>query len=246
MVYLLRITAVWIFFCAFLQPAPVCGAQSSMRLKFLAQKYYWGTGVQQDYSKALQLYLQAAENGDTEAQYIAGGMYYKGMGTQQNLSRAFSLLHGAAVKGSSTPESQRVLGQFFLVGQTIPQNYAEAMKWYTLAAENGDKESQSELAVLYFTGRGGVQDLQKALFWFEQSARQGMAVAQYSLGIMHYTGSGTETVDLVKAYAWFSQAAGQNHLDAIAARNYIQTILSAEQVTEAQDYALQLFQDINN
>ncbi len=91
-----------------------------------------------------------------------------------------------------------------------------------------------------------MQDLQKALFWFEQAARQGLAVAQYSLGIMHYTGSGTETVDLVEAYGWFSQAAGQNHLNAIAAGNYIQTILSAEQVTKTQDYALQLFQEINN
>jgi TPR repeat protein len=246
MIRFCRTTVLIFLTVACLQPVLFCSAETPVRLKNLAQKYYWGAGVQQNYTKALQLYLQAAEQGDTEAQFIAGGMYYRGMGTPQDLNRAFSLLYGAAVKGNSTPQSQRILGQFFLTGQIIPQNYAEAMKWYTLAAENGDSESQSELAVLYFTGRGGVQDLEKAFFWFEKSARQGLAVAQYSLGIMYYTGSGVENVDLIKAYGWFSLAAGQNHLDGIAARDYLQTVLSSDQLLEAQNYALQIFQEINS
>lgn len=222
------------------------GAESdyTAKLKVEAQKYYWGKGVGQDYSKALDLYVKAAELGDNEAQYIAGGMFYKGYGTPRNLPKAFSFLYGAALEGSSTPDSQKVIGQFFLTGITVPKNYHEAMKWYKMAAESGDREAQSELAFLYFTGRGGERNLKEAFEWYEKSARQGLAVAQYSLGIMFYTGSGIESADIEKAYGWLSLAASQNHTEAIAARNYIETLFSQQELVDAQKYATSLFQSL--
>ncbi len=221
----------------------VAGPQAE-KLKILAQKYYWGKGVKQDYSNALQLYLKAVELGDTEAQYIAGGMYFRGFGTRKNFRMAFSLLYGAALKGNSTPESQKILGQFFLTGKLIPRNYAEAIKWYRLSAENGDRDSQGELAFLYFTGRGTERDFDKAFLWFEKSASQGLASSQYSLGIMYYSGNGVEKADAIKAYAWLSLAAAQNHNGAIAARDYIETVISSADLQKAQDYAILLFQKI--
>lgn len=216
------------------------------KLKYAAQKYYWGKGVDQDYAKALDLYLQAAQLGDTEAKYIAGGMFYKGIGTPINQKMAFNLLYGAAIQGNSTPHSQKILGQLFLTGSTTPRNYAEARKWYTLAAENGDKESQSELAFLYFTGKGGDRNLEKAFYWYERSAIQGLAVAQYSLGIMYYSGSGITEPDLIKSYGWLSVAASQNHADAQISRDYLETVLSTDELKKAQDYSVQLFQQVRN
>ncbi len=215
-------------------------------LKVLAQKYYRGKGVEQDYSKALNLYLEAASLGDSESKYIAGGMYYKGYGTQKDLNQAFSLLYGAAVKGKSTPESQKLLGQFFLTGKSIPRNYTEALKWYSLSAENGDRESQAELAFLYFTGRGIERDFEKAFYWYKKSAEKGLAVSQYSLGIPYYSGNGVDEVDTVKAYAWLSLAAAQGHYDAIIARDYIESFISAKELSQAQLFAKQLFQKIQN
>ncbi len=229
----------------FFLPPAADGSQNTERLKNLAQKYYYGTGVTKDLSRALRLYLEAAEKGDTEAQYIAGGMYYRGFGAPQDLQKAFTLLYGAAVEGSSTAQSQKLLGQFFLTGTATPQNLGEAMKWYRRAAENGDPEAQSELAFLYFTGRGGERDLEKSFHWYEKSASQGLAVAQYSLGIMYYSGSGANEADIIKAYAWISLAAAQNHADASAARSYIEGLLSADELLLAQDYALQLYRQLN-
>jgi TPR repeat protein len=216
------------------------------KLKFIAQRYYWGTTVNKDLTKALQLYLRAAELGDTEAQYIAGGMYFKGYGTGKDLTKAFSLLYGAAIKGSSSIESQKLLGEFFLTGTGIPRNYREAMKWYLLSAKNGDRESQSELACLFFTGKGGERDFFKAFYWFEKSALQGLATAQYSLGIMYYSGNGVEKVDILKAYAWLSLSAAHGFFDAIIARDYIETIINSEELNTAQTMAMELFQQINS
>jgi hypothetical protein len=216
------------------------------KLKFDAQKYYWGRGAQQDFTKAFKLYLEAAELGDAEAKYIAGGMYFKGIGTERNLRSAFSLLYGAALQGNSTVESQNILGQFFLTGMATPKNYAEAMRWYKLSAENGNRDSQSELAFLYFIGRGVARDFEKSFYWFEKSAMQGLAVSQYSVGIMYYTGNGVEKSDSIKAYAWFNLAAAQGHPDAAAARDVIESFLNQEELNQAQEYTMQLFQQIPN
>ncbi len=171
-------------------------------------------------------------------------MYYKGIGTPINKKRAFELLYEAAVQGNSTLQSQKILGQFFLTGSTTPRNYAEAQKWYELAAENGDRESQCELAFLFFTGKGGKRDLKKAFYWYERSAYQGLAVAQYSLGIMYYSGSGAGKPDLIKSYGWLSLAASQNHTDAQISRDYLETVLNAKELKKAQDYSTMLFQQI--
>ncbi len=228
------------FLCVVFRPDTLKADSRTRYLKQEGQKYYWGREVPRNLNKAFQLYLEAARRGDREAQYIAGGMYFRGMGTERNYARAFQLLYGAALKGKSTPESQKLLGEFFLIGHTVPQNYREALKWYKQASENGDREAQSELGYLYFAGRGIEQDFKKAFFWTEKAARQGLAVAQYSLGIMWYSGNGVEDADLINAYAWLSVAAANNHSDAIVAQNFLKSSLSREELVQAQNKATYL------
>ncbi len=55
----------------------------------LAELYYHGQGdVSQDYGKAVNLFLVAAECGDYKAQYFLGVMYQKGQGVLQDYVRA--------------------------------------------------------------------------------------------------------------------------------------------------------------
>ncbi|MDR3630730.1 MAG: tetratricopeptide repeat protein [Desulfocapsaceae bacterium] len=214
-------------------------------LKYTAQKYYWGKNVRQDLPKALSLYRQAAERGDTEAQFIAGGMYFRGIGTDKNPQEAFKWLYKAALNGASTPQSQKILGQSFLMGSGVPQNYNESIQWYQKAAENGDRDAQNELAFLYYVGRGVGQDFRTAYKWFEKAAREGLVVAQYNVGIMWYTGNGVDSSDLIQAYSWLSLAAANGHQDASAASKYIETIISPSELQEAQKRGMQLYRQIN-
>ncbi len=214
-------------------------------LKVEAQRYYWGNGVSQNLPRAFALYLQAARRGDTEAQYIVGGMYFKGIGTQRNLREAFKWLYKAAENGESTPQSQKILGQEFLVGNVVPRNYSQSVQWYELAAKNGDHDAQNELAFLYYIGRGVEQNFKTAFTWFEKAAKGGLAIAQYNVGIMWYTGNGVETTDLVQAYAWLSLAAANGYVDAGPASKYIETLLDPSELKTAQKRATTLYNQID-
>ena len=239
---LLSVFGIAVLFVATVQAAK---DPSLANLKFNAQKYYWGKEVRQNLPKALALYLMAAERGDTEAQFIVGGMYFQGIGTEKNQKEAFKWLYKAAINGESTPQSQKILGQSFLLGNVVPQNYAESIQWYQRASESGDHDAQNELAFLYYVGRGVEQNFNTSFKWFEKAAEGGLAVAQYNVGIMWYTGNGVEKPDLIQAYTWLSLAAANGHQDAAAASKYIETILSASELKQAQHQATLLYDQIN-
>ena len=68
-------------------------------------------------------------------------------------------------------------------GEGVPQNYAEAAKWYRLAAEQGDASAQSFLGVMYFKGDGVPQNYVAAYKWLSLSAAQGDQLAARNRGI---------------------------------------------------------------
>ena len=207
---------------------------SAQALKDRAKGYYYGLGGEKNLSKALQLYLRAADLGDAEAQYISGGMLFKGLGAPQDTARAFRLLYQAAINGKSSAVSEQLIGQAFLLGSGLPKNYTKAARWYTQAAENGNREAQNELGFLYFLGRGVEQDLEKGGDYFLMAARSGLAVAQYNVGVMYATGRGVDGVDLPRAYAWLNIAATGGHAPARAARDSLEPMLERSQLLEAQ------------
>ncbi len=215
-------------------------ADSVQNLKDRGRNYYWGVGGEQSYSKALQLYLKAAEAGDAEAQYISGGMYLKGLGVSKDFKKAFQLLHEAAKNGKSSAESEQIIGQAFLLGSGVPKNYQKALQWYHLAAEKGSKEAQNELGFLYFVGNGVEQDAEKGGAFFLKAAYNGLAVAQYNVGIMYYTGKGVKETNLEKSYGWLNLAASKGHNQARAAREYLESILAKDELAAAQSYSEEL------
>ncbi len=55
-------------------------------------------------------------------------------------------------------------------GSGIPQDYAEAAKWYRLAAEQRHAYSQATLASMYFKGMGVARDVVLAHMWLNLAA----------------------------------------------------------------------------
>jgi hypothetical protein len=54
----------------------------------------------------------------------------------------------------------------------VTRDYAEAAKWYGLAAAQGDADAQYSLGILYDNGTGVVQDDTEAAKWFRLAADQ--------------------------------------------------------------------------
>jgi uncharacterized protein len=48
-------------------------------------------------------------------------------------------------------------------GLSVPQDYAEALKWYRKAAEQGDAIAQNNLGVMYENGKGIPQNYPDAI-----------------------------------------------------------------------------------
>ena len=66
--------------------------------------------------------------------------------------------------------AQNILGAMYHDGQGVPQNYAEAFKWYRRAAAQGDAAAQFNVGFLYSQGNGGPQDDVEAYKWFTLAA----------------------------------------------------------------------------
>src|SRR5690606_41162582 len=69
-------------------------------------------------------------------------------------------------------------------GYGVPQDKAEAAKWYRMAAEQGAAEAQFNLGVLYDNGYGDPQDYAEAAKWYRMGAEQRTAELQSNLGIV--------------------------------------------------------------
>ena len=72
------------------------------------------------------------------------------------------------------PGPQVMLGMKYLLGQDVPEDRAEAARWFLRAAEHGFAPAQSLIAGMYRDGDGVTQDDVAAYMWF------GLAVAQAS------------------------------------------------------------------
>ena len=132
------------------------------------------------------------------------------------------------------------LGFMYADGKGVPQDDAEAVRWYRRAAEQGDARAQVSLGYMYVQGRGVSQDYTEALRWFRQAAEQGDARAQIKLGAMYALGQGVPQ-DHVQAHKWFNLAASrfssseQGLRDkAVQARNGVAPLMTPAQLAEAQ------------
>ena len=89
------------------------------------------------------------------------------------------------------PRAQNSLGFMYASGKGTPQDYAEAVKWYRKAADQGIAEAQyAVLASIYDHGKGVPQDYAEAVKWYRKAAEQGYAKAQLNLGLMYDNGKG--------------------------------------------------------
>jgi TPR repeat protein len=104
--------------------------------------------------------------------------------------------------------AQYNLGVLYDSGRGVPQDYAQAAKWYRKAADQGAAYAQTVLGFTYDVGHGVPQNYAEAAKWYRKAADQGVAFAQYNLGVMSKKGRGVFRDDWQSAN-WYSKAAGK-------------------------------------
>ncbi len=124
----------------------------------------------------------AAQAGHSDAALNLAMQIYHGDGVQQDFARVLPLAEQAAKAGAGM--AQRLLGNMYALGQGVPVNVKEAVKWHTLSAEQGDVDIQAALGYRYLTGDGVPANLDLATKWLAMAAKGGHAQAKDNLEIL--------------------------------------------------------------
>ncbi len=109
-----------------------------------------------------------------------------------------------AVAGDAA--AQLRLGEMYDLGQGVPKDLVEAVRWYRLSAEQGNAQAQFALAEMYKNGDGVERSLPEALRWYRKAADQGNPGAQLLLGVLYESGTGV-AVDFAEAARWYRLSA---------------------------------------
>jgi len=180
----------------------------------------------QDYPNAILCYQKAAEQDNASAQFNLGLIYGKGQGVEQDYAQAIHWYRKAATQANKAAfdtlmhlasreenaMAQCALGELYQTGKGVKQDYAQAVHWYSKAAEQGHADAQNNLGVMYQYRENNAQ----AIHWLRKAAEQGHAKAQSRLARMYwmyYIGQGVKQ-DYAQAVHWYRKAAEQGHADA--------------------------------
>ena len=139
-------------------------------LDTLGDRYRDGTGIAKNIPKAIKCYQNGLEKGHTEwCQYGLGSIYsdVKGGYFDQRLAEQYLI---PLTERQSTKE-----GAAFRLGLMYSNinDSANALRWFKIAADEGNAGAQYNIGVYYFNGEGGARDLDQAEFYFSLAARNG-------------------------------------------------------------------------
>jgi len=91
-------------------------------------------------------------------------------------------------------------------GEGVPQNHAEAVKWFRQSAAQDFSPAQLFLGLMYASGKGVTKNIGEALRWIHLAAEQENVTAQFYLGGVYFSSTAIQQ-DYVQAYKWFMLAA---------------------------------------
>lgn len=99
--------------------------------------------------------------------------------------------------------------------------YADAVRFYLIAAKQGNMNAEIRLGNLYREGHEGVKrDLTSSASWFLKAARQGNALAQFETAEIYYSGKGFKR-DYRKSLKWYKAAAINGNIYAMTSLAYM-------------------------
>lgn len=107
--------------------------------------------------------------------------YHNGYGVEQDFEKAIEMEKMAAEAGHV--EAQVSHGYHC----ASEDDYVEAVKWFTKAAEQGDSEAQYILGNAYHNGKYGLKpDHNEAIKWYTKAVEQGNVNAMFHLGELYF------------------------------------------------------------
>jgi TPR repeat protein len=187
--------------------------------------------IENNYEKAKEYCEASAIEGYGPAQKILGYMYENGLGVEKNsveakrwyilankyneiryeykneLNEKYPELVKQALDGN--PIKQNTIGHMYATGERVTKNIDEAVKWYKLAANQGQQNAQVSLGWYYMNGFENLPthliDYKEAKYWNELGAKNGCAEGYNNLGWIYENGLGVSK-NYKKAAQYYQKA----------------------------------------
>lgn len=164
-----------------------------------------------------EYYVESAEKGNLDNQFLLGAMFFFGKGTKQDFKEAFKWFRKNAK--SDDTRGKICIAFMYLEGIGVNKNIEQAIKWLKEAdsQESAYAEMCYKIGRLYILGLGVTKNETEAAKWFKLSADKGHAFGQLALGIMYVNGTGVkkdevEAARLIQLSAKQEVASGQHYL----------------------------------
>ncbi|MGE5147666.1 MAG: tetratricopeptide repeat protein [Candidatus Eiseniibacteriota bacterium] len=174
-----------------------------------------GRDVPPDPERAMAWYARAAAQGGAEAEFRYGIMNLRGVGGRHNRIAGVKLIRQAAEQGYGRAEFElgRMYadGDDYVYGALVPQDDAEAARWFRLAAAQNVGAAMIAIGDLYFEGRGVKQDDAEAARWYQKAEPNWLNPTR--LGILYEEGRGVPR-DIERALDLYRRGASWHYPDA--------------------------------
>ncbi|QWD64656.1 tetratricopeptide repeat protein [Polynucleobacter sp. MWH-UH2A] len=128
-----------------------------------------------EYAKALHIFEQLSNSGDSQAQYDLSQMYLQGIGTNKNVEKGWVWMNRAANGGNV--QAMLELAVRYQKSPALENSEQMAFMWFQRAAMAGSAAGQYNLAHLYEDGNQTSVDLVQAYVWMTLSHDSGNPIA---------------------------------------------------------------------
>ncbi len=163
--------------------------------------------VKPDPVKALKYYTLAGEGGHINALRNLALLHR----SKGDLDKFIQFFQRASELGDCS--SQLELGNWYFY---VKEEFSQALKYYGLAAEQGNGKALYCLGEMYATGKGVEVNTEKSITYFRLAAKAGSGKAQFELGMFNFT-----LKNFTQALHFFALAAEQGHVFANHNAGYI-------------------------
>lgn len=171
---------------------------------------YLGEGGNvRDRSTAAEMFSLAAASGHQSASIVSSEIPRNDEATQERIMKL--RLRG---EERDTSACARLFELYDNGAECVRKSHAEAIRFYTVCAEEGDPVAQRTIGFMYLKGKGVSKDPVAALKWLRAAADEGDANAMYRLGQVYDEGLADVNPDLKTAVQWYEKAAAAGDKDA--------------------------------
>ena len=189
-----------------LLPLTTGKSKSSSAQFMVAECYFNGWGIKKDINKAIELYTEAAQDDDEDAQLFLAKYYCEG--THKDYAKAIPLLKNLVEEDNDT--AKMYLAKCYFNGYGVEKDCEEAVDLLEDIADlddiREDKELAYNLARCYYEGIGTDTNYEDAVYLLESAAKQGDNKAQYYLGMSYY-----KLNNMKESIYWLSKSASTNN-----------------------------------